>query len=109
MDQAGTSPVKTTELSTFIQATILPLTAVVVQSKGRLFQAYPCQQLGRSLRMQTGEVPTGDPMGAGMCPQRARARGGGDKGGQCHFSDTCLEDLPCRVRMCISKAKQDQA
>lgn len=54
-------------------------------------------------------MATGDPMGAGMCLQGARAWGGEDKRGQCHFSDACLEDLPCRVRMSFSKAKEDEA
>lgn len=59
MDQAGTSPVKTTELSTFIPATILPLATAVVQFKEHSFNVCPCHQPGHSSRMQTGTVPTG--------------------------------------------------
>lgn len=63
------------------QAATLPLTTVVVQFKKHVFKAYPCQQLGHSSRMQTGTGPRGAPMGARMCPYRARAWGGAGKRG----------------------------
>jgi len=68
--------VKATELGTFIQAAVLPLTTGAVHLKEHLLKARPCQQPGLSSRMQTATVPTGDPTGAGMCPHGARARDG---------------------------------
>lgn len=102
MEQAETSPVKTMELSTVTQVTILPLTTVVVQFKKRLFEAYPCQQLGHSSRVQTC------PWGPRGC-RDVSAESQGTWWGAGGDSVIYLADLPCRARMHISKAEQDQA